>query len=49
MIDLKMILQFGDGRTHSHTLVVVKSLPRLKIVYRNSYTNSTNYCTRAQD
>ena len=34
MNDLKMILRFGvgwtNGRTYGHTLVVVKSLPRLK-------------------
>ena len=30
MIALKMVLQIVDGRTNGHTLVVVKSLPRLK-------------------
>ena len=30
MIALKMVLQIVDGQTNGHTLVVVKSLPRLK-------------------
>ena len=30
LLNLKMILQFANGQTHGQTLVVVKSLSRLK-------------------